>query len=452
MMGWTSSRGVRERRRLACAGLLAIVLVAAACGDDDDDDASAETAATGAVTTAADTTTETTAGSETTVAPTDDTATETTEAAVEATGTPIRIGALVDASGPASGGQANVPDVLQAWADHVNAEGGVGGHPVEFVVEDTRGDAPTGSAAAESLIADDSISAVLIVDSSGEAAYGPVLAEGGMPVIGGAGYNPTVWGALPNFFGITTSFPSVVNEQVIAAAAIDAEVVASAPCAEVPACAAAAPIFEAAAGALGIEYAGLIEIAGDAPNYTAECLEFINRGADFVQLSVPNAVALRLADECVLQGYDGWFGASAGTVQQSLYGEDIRLTGGLHGFPWFVDDEPVVHFREVMEEAGLTGAEYGQPTATAAYATMELFKKTIEANIDVLSDDALGRDEVITAYGTVADETLDGLLPGPVTFTADAPALPVSCFWLYTAEGGEITGDFEPDCPGPEFG
>ena len=139
-------------------------------------------------------------------------------------------------------------------------------------------------------------------------------------------------------------------------------------------------------------------------------------------------------------------------MQQSLYGEDIRLTGGLHGFPWFVDDEPVVHFREVMEEAGLTEAEYGQPTATAVYATMELFKKTIEANADVLSDDALSRDEVVTAYGTVADETLDGLLPNPVTFTADEPAPPVDCFWIYTAEGGEISGDFEPDCPGPEFG
>jgi branched-chain amino acid transport system substrate-binding protein len=58
---------------------------------------------------------------------------------------------------------------------------------------------------------------------------------------------------------------------------------------------------------------------------------------------------------------------------------------------------------------------------------------------------------VIAAYGTIADETLDGLLPEPLTFTAGEPGPPVDCFWLYTAEDGELSADFEPTCPPSEL-
>jgi len=47
--------------------------------------------------------------------------------------------------------------------------------------------------------------ATLIVDSAGESAFGPALSAAGLPVVGGAGYNPRFWGALPNVWGIATS-------------------------------------------------------------------------------------------------------------------------------------------------------------------------------------------------------------------------------------------------------
>lgn len=423
----TRTSGPR-RRLFAAAGFLAVVaLTAAACGDDDE----AGDAAT---------------------PPGAEESSDTTVAAAELTGSPLRLGMLVDESGPNSNGQLQTVAVAEAWVAEVNANGGVAGHPVELVVKDTKGDAPTGSAAAQELIADESVIATLVVDASGEAAYGPSLSQGGLPVVGGVGYNPTFWGAVPNVWGIATSFPSVVNEQVIAAEAAGATTTAVAACAEVAACAAAAPIFEAATETLGLDYAGLVTIAFDAPDFTAECLQFVNDGVDFIQLSATAAVTQRLAADCTTQGYTGFFGASAGTVNPSLYGaSDMRLTGGLNGFPWFVDAEPVEQFRAVMDEHGVSEEEYGMPTATATYASLELFKKVVEANAETLGENP-DRAGLIAAYGTVADETLDGLLPNPVTFTADQPGPPISCFWLYTFEGGEFAGDFEPTCPGPEFG
>jgi branched-chain amino acid transport system substrate-binding protein len=454
------TRKLASRRTARAVSLFAVVaLAAAACGGDDDagDDAAATTAAAAEPTTtaaAAETTVATDATDEaptTTEAAADEPT--TTAAAAEATGTPLRIGLLNDQSGPSSGGQKEAAAAAEAWADEVNANGGVAGHPVELVIKDTRGDAPTGSAAAQELIDDTSVIATLVVDANAEAAYGPSLSQGGLPVIGGAGYNPTFWGALPNVWGIATSFPSVVNEQVIAAASVGATKGAVAACAEVAACASAAPVFEGATKALGLEYGGVVTIAFDAPDFTAECLQFINDGVDFVQLSATAGVVQRLAADCQTQGYDGWFGASAGTVNPNLFGGDVelKLTGGLNGFPWFVDDAPVQAFRDVMEAHGIDEDGYSMPTVTATYASLELFKKTLEANAATLGDNP-DRAALVAAYGTVADETLDGLLPNPVTFTADAPGPPISCFWLYTFEDGEFSGEFEPTCPGPEFG
>lgn len=427
----STTRRRSERRRLLVSTTLlaAVALTAAACGDDDDDAASTEAEA-----------------------PASDAGADTTTAAVEPTGSPLRVGLLVDRTGPQARGQAEAADVAEAWADDINANGGVAGHPVEIVVKDTRGDAPTGSAAAQELIADQSVIATLVVDSSGEAAYGPSLSQGGLPVVGGAGYNPRFWGALPNVWGIATSFPSVVNEQVIAAEAAGATTTAVAACAEVATCASAAPIFEAATETLGLEYAGLVTIAVDAPDFTAECLQFVSDGVDFIQLSANSTVTQRLAADCTTQGYTGYFGASAGAVTPGLYGEgDMRLTGGLNGFPWFVDAEPVQQFRDVMEANGIDEETYGAPTVTATWASLELFRKVVDTNAATLGENP-DRAGLISAYGTVQNETLDGLLPNPVTFAANQPGPPIGCFWLYTFEGGEFSGDFEPTCPGPEFG
>jgi branched-chain amino acid transport system substrate-binding protein len=415
-------RRLAGRGKVVVAALLALALVASACGDDDTEAGSEGNGGNGGPPPSAE------------MPP----------------GTPVRIGVLMDQSGPQSPANTGVPEVLEAWVNHTNANGGVADRPVELVVEDDRGDAPTATSAVQGFIDDDSVDAMIIVGSSAEGAVGETVSEARLPVIGGIGYLPTVWGALPNFFGITTTFPSVVNMQLISAQEQGAETVAAAPCAEVPACAAAEPVFEAAAEALSLDYLGGVEVSADAPNYTAECLEFIDRGADFVQISANEAVGARLAADCTSQGYDGWFGASASSVTPGLYNDVDKLTGGLNAFPWYVDAEPVQNYRDVMDEQGVTEDQYGTPGSTAAWATLELFKKTIEANADAISDD-LTRDEVITAYGTVRDETLDGLLPNPITFTADQPAPPVDCFWLYTAEGGEMTGDFEPTCPPDEL-
>jgi branched-chain amino acid transport system substrate-binding protein len=362
-------------------------------------------------------------------------------------GTPITIGVLANASGPTGAAEAGAAKVFEAWAADVNASGGIDGHPVQVVTKDTKGDAPTAAAAAEELIGDESVVAVVALSTATDHVIGETLADSGLPVVGGVGYVPTVWGKLKNWFGITTSFPKVVNMQVASAKAVDASTLSVVACAEDPACESAIPLFEAASKAGGTTFTGTVKVAASAPNYTAECLEVIRRKADFVQMSISPSVGARVASDCQTQGYTGYFGASATAVMADLYNTpNIRLAGALNTFPWWVDDAPVKHFRDVMKERGVEEEMWAQPAATGAWATGELFEKALAGNVGGASDEVT-RETVLTAYGKVKDETVDGLLPQPMTFQANEPGPAVKCYWLYHFEKGEFAGTLKPSCP-----
>lgn len=397
--------------------LLAVVILAvlalAACGGDDDTTASTDGAA----------------DSENT-----------------ATGTPLRVAVMADTTGVAAGDQAATIPVVEAWVEKANAEGGVAGHPVEVVSEDTKGDTPTATRIAEDLIADESVVGIVFEDAETEASVGQLLSKSGLPVIGGLGFDPSVWTGLPGWFNVTTSNPALTETGAVAAVDAGLTTLVAASCAESPGCAEFVEIIRGISEGYGLAFEGQIGITAAQPNYTAECLEFIRAGADYIFAVAAPADARQVGEDCIQQGYEGYIGASAGTVSPDLYDNVAPLTGGLNAFPWFVDAPPVEEFREAMADAGIEEGEFGTPHATAAWTTMELFGVALEADAAKLSDSPT-REEVVAAYGRISNETLGGLLPEPLTFTAGKPSPPMNCFWLYTQEEvGELEASFEPTC------
>jgi branched-chain amino acid transport system substrate-binding protein len=378
-------------------------------------------------------------------------------------GAPIKVAAFIVVTGPLASHQGDSVDVLEAWAKDTNRKGGIAGHPVEVVVTDTRGDQSTAAAAAAEVASDPSFVAALINDPFAEAAIAKPLSDAGVPVIGGAGFAPTVWGSaknkfvsfepLPNVFGITTAFPAVLFEIPIAAEKAGLKNIAGVDLAETATSKLATQLLQNVAGVAGLNFVGAVTVSATQPDFTAECLRLVNERADFVSLHGPGAVtALRIVSECRTQGYSGYFGSSAGAVEPAFYKKvgDAKLTGGLTSFPWFVNAAPVKHYRRVLKTNGVSNDKIGNPSSTAAWATMELFKKTLDTNAAQL-DKTVTRRNVLDAYYTIKNETLGGLLPGPVTYTAGQPAPAPQCFWLYTYKGGKFAGNFKPTCPGPEW-
>lgn len=369
-------------------------------------------------------------------------------AAPNLTGSPIVIGALIDQSSPSASSDKGTADVLTAWSAHVNATGGIAGHPVQVKIHDTRGDAPTATTIAQDMIADKSVVAVLMSSSGIEGAVGPLFA-GSDVAVSGVGYNPRVWSALKNFYTVTTTFPAVVDMQVASARNVQAGTVASLACAENPNCLSAVPVLEAAAKAASVAYAGVIQISAAAPGYTAECLKMINENVAFAQLSASEETSGRLVADCQRQGYAGWFGASAGSVTPGLYADvpNIRLAGGLNGFPWWSTSPAAQTFRDAMATQGVADSTYGGPHATGMWAAAELLRTALKATTP---QEPVTRAAVQAGYGAIKNETLGGLLPMPVSYTAGQPAPPVSCYWLYTYQDGKFSdGGAAPSCDKP---
>jgi branched-chain amino acid transport system substrate-binding protein len=222
--------------------------------------------------------------------------------------------------------------MLEATAAAINAEGGLLGHPIEIAGVDIKGD-PAAAQAAVAEIPDDAI-AVLLNSSISEATIADSLSDLGIPILG-AGYNPSVWGgniaifgvtcatspdnfAKPNFLTTTPTIETTIGDQLLGAINVGATVVTSASCAEVDSCAAADPIFTAIGQSLGLTMVPSVRVSTSAPDYSAECIGFMQEGVEYIQISGSSTMGVGIIGSCLDQGYEGSFGASAGSVSVTM--------------------------------------------------------------------------------------------------------------------------------------
>ena len=354
----------------------------------------------------------------------------------------MHIGALINVTGPTTTGEASAPDVLRGWAKAINASGGVGGHNVQIDMVDTKGDAPTATSAVQRFASDKNVVAVVLYDAGTEGVVADAITKANLPVIGGIGYNPTAWGKLPNWLPLSTTFPAVIDMGMVMAKNVGATKTVFPVCAENSSCAAAGPLAEHASKSLGMAYAGTLQVSVSAPDYTAECLKIKNEGVDYVMLGLTTTASLRLVANCKTQGYRGKWGLFDGSVWPKVMKSNdpgVELQIALSAFPWFVDDAPVAAYRDMMTKVGVPESSWGSPHGTAAYATMQLFRKAMDAGAASLPATPT-RGDVVKAYGSVQNETLGGLLPQPISFTPDKPEPVVNCFWLATYKDGTFAG------------
>ena len=137
---------------------------------------------------------------------------------------------------------------------------------------------------------------------------------------------------------------------------------------------------------------------------------------------------------CEDQGYEGIWGASAGSVSGELIQVDgMTMAGGLNAFPWWVDDPLVQEYRDAMEAGGVSEEGWSDPTATGLWSALQLFAK---AQAD-LSDAPTGAEALANMF-EVQDETLGGLI-APITISDDLTTRTRNCFWPYILEDGEFT-------------
>jgi branched-chain amino acid transport system substrate-binding protein len=351
---------------------------------------------------------------------------------ITAKGSPIKVGIAAALTGNNASLFAVGPEVAKAWSGCANAHSGIAGRPVQLVVRDTKSDPASAQAAAKQLVESDGVVAMIVLDEVGIVSIAPYLQTKRVALLG-VTYTVDVAGKLPNVFSVTTGIQGLAPGAVIAAKADNRHRFGSLVCAEAPACAQADALFKQLSPSVGLTYAGQATVAADAPNYTAECVELTGKGSDFLNLSLATAVAARVANDCIRQGYKGDFGAISATV---IIKELAKVAGSgwagpINAFPWWIDHPEVQQFRDAMKQYA-PALDYRNPTSTAVWVSLEVFRKALANTTgDVTSQ------SVITAYGNLKDETMGGLLPQPVSFTPDQPGPVLTCFWMYHYKAGD---------------
>lgn len=363
-----------------------------------------------------------------------------------ATKAPIVIGFIATMSGFAGAVGEGVADGLTAWAKSVNANGGINGHPVRLLTADDGGDQSRAVAIAHDFVENKGAIALSVSASevSGIAAYAKSKK---FPVIGAFGgtdewyTNPMMFFPYAYLEGSSWGAAEVLKEQRISK-------VATAYCVEAALCAQENKLFVKYANEIGLTVVRQQQISLTEPDYTAECLQLRNAGAQGVYVvGEPNS-AIRLAQSCSRQGFKPIWDIPVPTEGMAKVPELQGSVSFNTTFPWFIGPvtPAVAEYRQAMQKyvPDRLGANGGS-AQTLGWITA----KTIEAAAEHVGDKPSSQD-MLNGLWSLKGETLGGLAPGKaaITFTKGHPSTNNFCDWPFKIENDQWTAPMgmEPIC------
>lgn len=412
----------RLSRTAAVCAALAVTGFVAGCGDDEDNDA--------------------TAGGTTTVAK--------TTSANAAKGDPIKIGNIGGYTGTLGKSLGKGKDVIEAWVEDRNANGGINGHPIEVITKDDAGNPGNALKAVKELVEDEKVVAIVSDFSFQESAWEKYISQKKIPVIGGASTNP---GFLtnPDFFASGTTLVPMLYGMLEMTKGAGKKKLGVMYCAETPVCAQLVPLLRGLGKVAGVEVSGQ-KIASNAPNYTAPCLALKGDGADALFVAATSDLVPRIAESCNKQGFKPLNVASNSTVDAAFLDKpsmDGTIFSGSNAL-YTQDDVPgVQRFNKLVDEKlpGLRESDQFSLPLIFSFAGAELFAKAAEAaKLTPQSKPA----ELYDSLYSLKDETLDGVAP-PLNFTKGQPGATL-CYFPQKVEDGKFlpANDGSPVCPTPE--
>jgi branched-chain amino acid transport system substrate-binding protein len=372
-----------------------------------------------------------------------------TSAAAAPKGALIKIGVIGSLSGPQASSSDQGATVAPAWADWINANGGLDGHPVQVIVMDDKGD-PATAQSAEQQLASDGVAAIIVSSDNVVSAYDAAAIAKGIPLIGGPS-DEDDWYTKPGMFPTMTGIVNGLAAQVAVAVQYGhAKKFANLYCAEVAACGQANPILQGAAKAAGIGYTQLA-VSSTAPSYTAQCLQLKQEGVDYAQLNFTTAAAVRFVQNCQAQGYNPTWGSSEqsiGAAYASL--SNFTAFGPAYSFPSVAGAPPVDQFRSVMEKYA-SNSNWREGVASFTWDGLQVFAQAVK-NENIPAATAVTTADVLNGLYSFKNENLGGELANGLTytkgkafgFTANA------CYFVVGMKGGQTTAPaaLTPQCIG----
>jgi branched-chain amino acid transport system substrate-binding protein len=360
------------------------------------------------------------------------------------TGSLIKIGVI----GSNSGSQASSCDqgntVGPAWADWVNANGGLNGHKVQVISVDDGGDPAKAQSAEKQLVDSDQVVAIVVACDNLISAYSADALGKGVALVSGVA-NQTDWYTKPGTFVTPTTVASgLVDQMMVAKQYAKAKKFANLYCQEVAACGQAVALQKPSAAKIGIGYTSLA-VSSTATSYTAQCLQLQQQGVDYAQLNFTTSAAAKFVQDCQAQNYNPIWGTSEQAAGADLLKlTDFHAFGPAYAFPSTKDGAVFQTFRDAMGKYA-KGDDWKEGSGSFAWAGFETLHKALAS-----AGATVTRPDVLTALGTIKSDDLGGLLPNKVSLDPKKPAGYFSspCSFVLEIKDGKLTSPSGTVCGG----
>lgn len=346
-----------------------------------------------------------------------------------ASGSPMLLAQVGTWSGPIGSAFKDLITGVRVWVSDVNGRGGVAGHPIQLVVADDGGD----PARYQSLLKE-------MVETRGAFAFvgndgvftGPAgkeyLESKRVPVVGGDVVNP-VWTGSSMYFPEGTTLNEIAYAVPLANTKFTTKKkVGIITCQEVEACRVASRVWPEASKKLGLEVVYNTQASVAQPDFTAECLNARNAGAEAMQIALDASTLVRFGKACTQLDFRPQILVPSAAIEAKLQGDVAGgifegLIGAINNAPWMVTDQAgPAAFQAAMAKYAASAPL--SLSTLQGWTSGKLFEK---AGAGLGAQPA--RDQLLNGLWAMQNETLGGLAP-PLTFARDKPSPPVACFFV----------------------
>jgi branched-chain amino acid transport system substrate-binding protein len=348
----------------------------------------------------------------------------------------ILLGSFGAASGILGAVTGTIPAAIRAWSAHVNAKGGISGHPVRVILADDGGDPARTQAIVRQMVEQSHVVAFFSHYSFTVTGVEKYLESKGVPLIGGTGgdfiedHSSMIFEPLLGAdHGGAWAFLLAVAAQT------DKKKLAVLYCREVSQCANLIGKMKAKLPYAGLDIVYESQISLAQPDFTGEMIQAQRAGAEVIIVMVDAATLGRLAQSAHRQNYRPIFAgpwnldidSTIASVGKVLDGEFI----GPGRSAMYQTSPKLADYREAM-------ARY-QPNEPRGGlgAAVFIFGRLLEKVVAALPG-PVTRDGIIQGLLGLKGETLDGLLPG-IRFPPGNDRTRVNqCVIPYTLKGGKF--------------
>jgi branched-chain amino acid transport system substrate-binding protein len=352
-----------------------------------------------------------------------------------AKGKEIVIGSVGSISGIV--GAALKPGVegLRVWVQWVNSKGGVNGHPVKLIVADDQSDPARHRSLVQQMVEEQGAIAFVqnaeALSGAGSVSYHQ---DKRIPVIGSEGSNQ-YWNENSMYFPQMSHGSNFVLATFAANAQWGVEhgvtKLGQIVCTEAASCSASLGMSQKHAKNFGVEIVYSAQASFAKPDYTAECLNAKNAGAQGFIVGFDGNGISRLAAACARQGYNPvYFVPSASSAVQHLTDNNMKQ---------LVVNSPVAPFGSPATQEMAEAFSRYLPDTTVLVSHVEGWTagKMLERAARNFTADPVTTEVLLQGLWTVKNEDLGGL-SGPQTFNRDAPVTPSTCWFLMEGKDGKF--------------